>query len=159
WTDITQPIAPQPRPSPDLNALPPGPIGCLCFEPTPNATALFAGTLAGIYVIRNLPAPAQAPNGLALTPGGATSIRPGAANALQLRAALTLTTGGPAIECTNEVDWSSATPARVAVSVTGLVTGVAAGAAVNVTARRGTLTQTVPITVNAGAPATPAAGP
>ncbi len=41
-------------------ALPPCPISSVAFDPT-NPQVLYAGTLAGVYVARNLPAPGGAP--------------------------------------------------------------------------------------------------
>lgn len=59
WADITGLAAVgAPPPLPGLLALPPSPIAGLVFDPQPAAGAaqvLFAGTLAGVFVIRNLP--------------------------------------------------------------------------------------------------------
>jgi hypothetical protein len=157
WTDITFTTAALPRPSPDLLALPPAPVSALAWNPTGTpATGLLAGTLAGVYATGGVPAPAA--NGLVITPAGPISIRAGAANALQLRASLQMTSGGT-IDVTNQVDWSvPAVGAHVTVTPGGLVTGVNAGLTV-VTARRGVESRTINVTVAAGAPATPAPAP
>lgn len=59
WADITGQVAVGvPVGGAALQSLPPSPITSLVFDPQPAAAAdqtLFAGTLAGVYVIRNLP--------------------------------------------------------------------------------------------------------
>lgn len=60
WAEITglAAVGAPPGAAPPLLNLPPSPVTCLVFDPQPAAAAaqvLFAGTLGGVYVIRNLP--------------------------------------------------------------------------------------------------------
>jgi hypothetical protein len=64
WADITAPTAAPAAPAdPRSASLPPCAIASLRFDldPATNALSLFAGTLAGVYVLRNLPAPPAMP--------------------------------------------------------------------------------------------------
>jgi hypothetical protein len=155
WIPITQPAAPLPRPSPDPKALPPGPVASLEIDRS-DPSVLFAGTLAGIYVLRGIPSP----TGLAVTPSPPAAPLP-VGQKLQLTARLTLSGIGAPLDCTTEVDWSSSSPAVATVGSApadaGQVTGVAAGTAI-ITARRGrgALVATVQVTVAAAGPALPA---
>jgi hypothetical protein len=57
WADVSG-LPPPPVAAPPQQALPPSPITSLVFDPQPAAAApqvLYAGTLAGVYVVRNLP--------------------------------------------------------------------------------------------------------
>jgi hypothetical protein len=60
WADVTglAAVGAPPGADPPPLSLPPSPVTSLVFDPQPTAAAaqvLYAGTLAGVYVIRNLP--------------------------------------------------------------------------------------------------------
>lgn len=142
----------------DPLSLPPGPMTSLAFEPVALPGRLFAGTLAGVYVLNGLPCP----NSLVITPASPLALTLG--HTQQLRATLGFTVGA-AVDATTEVDWTVA-PAGIvtlgAALLFGQVTGTAAGVA-TVTARRGANSATITINVAAApgpvppVPAAPAA--
>lgn len=171
WQDITHrdvvpaiAAAPPPPPPPlppherqhDLDALPPGPVACLRFDVSGlnhEQLTLFAGTLAGVYRLENLPTPTQ------LAIAGAATVRIG--ETIQLTANLTLE-GVGVQDHTRQVDWLSDNVARATVDNQGHVTGVAAGS-VFIRATRGAFSAAHEITVSAGAigaaPGAPPAAP
>ncbi len=154
WVDVSAPTAPLPRPTPDSLALPPGSVAALEWDRSvPAATSLFAGTLAGVYVLGNLPSP----TGLALAVKPAT-IPLG--TALRLQAMLALT-AGPPIDCTSAADWSTSNPAVVTIPAPGRVLTAAAavvGNSATISVRRGTLVDTVTLQITPAA-VVPAPGP
>ena len=148
WTDVTEPNPPAP-----LTSLPPAAVTSVLWDPRAANPGLYAGTLAGPYVLRNIPIP----TGVAIA-GGNFNLP--ATQSRQLVANVALSgVPAPGPDWTQQVDWSTSNAAAVTVNATGRVTAVAAGVSV-ITAQRGRFTSQITITVVAAAAgaAPPAAG-
>ncbi|MEP7380594.1 MAG: hypothetical protein ABI910_02855 [Gemmatimonadota bacterium] len=154
-------VAPATPPAPPVTivpgSLPPGPIASAIFDPAPAggaAATLLAATMSGIYALTNVPVVQS----LAIVPAAPVSLQAGAA-ALALRCDATFT-DGTVVNVTQDVDWSSGTPAFAAVSnapgLHGQVTPLSAGNVV-IRADRGGQFATLAIVVRVGAAAAPAA--
>ncbi len=143
WTDVSEPTPPAP-----LASLPNATVTSLLWDPR-NAQALYAGTLAGVYALRNVPVPTAV-----AIPGGNFNLP--LTRTRQLVANVALSGAAPGPDWAQQVDWLVVPAGVVTVSASGLVTPVAAGAAV-VTAQRGRFSASVTVTVIPAAPAPAAA--
>lgn len=148
------PFGPQPR-TIVPGSLPPGPLSSVIFDPAPPpgaAATLFAGTLAGVYALPNVPVVAS----LAIQPAGPLTFQTGAAP-FQLRCVATFTEGTQ-VDVTRDVDWSTSAPAVSVSNVAphGQVAAIAVGAA-TIRVDRGGRSASVIVNVHAAAaPAPPA---
>lgn len=136
-------------------ALPPCPCAAIAFDPGVGpllSTRLLVGTLAGVYALENIPVVVS----LTISPAGPIPVQTNAP-LFQLKCFANFSDGS-SFDISDDVDWSSDAPASATVDnsfpTIGQVTPGGAVGAANITANRGTVSQTV--TVNVQGAATPA---
>lgn len=128
----------------DLRALPPSPMTSLAFDQT-TPTRLFVGTLAGVYLLPDVPSPVS----LVITHPASVAV----GSTEQFRALCTFSDGVQR-DVTTEVDWAevngTGSVIRGGPGSESHITGVARGSAM-VSASRGRLSASVTVTVTAAA--------